>query len=487
MIYIKYEGRHGNFIFQYLFGRYISYLTNQVIFNEKKYYNYTGNKFIKFKENLSDDKTEYKEEIFINDNNYQEILEKIEIYKNHNIKLGGRKGYYQNADIYHRHPNFINDLILKPSSNILTNEHPESSVVIHIRLDDFHRNGFDSEILSFSYYDSIIAKCKFKEIYIVCDIVKLNRSAYKKRLLRDRKINYDDNESKYLDYFVNRYQAKIINSGIKKDFDFFQNFNHIILSASSFGFWAVANKITNANVHIPINKRCNATHKTYKILEMLGHNVNTYKDVKFLNFNDKIVEIGNILPSCEGIYTEEIVHKKGTLYPLHFDNDRSGFFANCSLALYTIVRFHKLTRKMPHFINYSQLFHLYKSNCPIDISNNTNSISKVLYMDHCPCKTCNPDLKDDVGKWKERYRKQCCQKYRYDFNISGYYFKEYKHVKANLNVSNFKHWNQFHPYTKELVGNLQPFVNHCFSPSENILMRIKFMEQKYRWHKNLFT
>ena len=479
MIYIKYEGRQGNFIFQYLFGRYISFLTDQKISNEKKYYNHTGQKFILFKDNLAKDENEYEQEIFINDNNYNEIIDKIDTYKDYNIRLGGRKGYFQNSDIYHRHPEFIKNIISHSLGPPESEMYSDDSVVIHIRLDDFHRNGFDSEILSFSYYDNIILKCKFKKVFIVCDIVHLNRSSYKKRLLRDRDINYEDYEKKYLDYFVDKYNAKIINLGIKQDFDFFQKFNNIILSASSFGFWGVGNKYTKSIVHIPINSRCNATHKTYKILEMLGHKVYTYNDVKFINFNDKIVEIGNILPSCEGIYTEEIIHKKGTLYPLHFDNDRSGFFANCSLALYTIVRYHKITRKMPHFINYSQLFHLYKQNCPVDISNNNNSICKVLYMDQCPCKTCDPELKDNVGKWRERFRKQCSLKYRYDFDISGYYFKEYKHVKGSLNVSNFKHWNQFHPYTKELIDNLKPFINHCFSPSENISMRVKFLEQKY--------
>ena len=82
---------------------------------------------------------------------------------------------------------------------------------------------------------------------------------------------------------------------------------------------------------------------------------------------------------------------------------------------------------MPHFINFSQLFHLYKQNCPIDISNN-NSICKVLLMDQCPCKTCDPDLKDNVGKWRERFRKQCCLKYRYDFKTCA---------KTNANGSKY--------------------------------------------------
>ena len=480
MIYIKYEGRHGNFIFQYIFGRYISFLTNQKIFNEQKYNKYTGNKFIKFIENQASEEVEYEKEIFINDINFKDIIENINNYKDFNIKLGGRKGYFQNHHIYEKHPKFIENLIIKPNLKIAKDTYSDNSVVIHIRLDDFHRNGFDSEILSFSYYDNIIKKYKYTEVFIVCDIVKFGRSSYKKRLKRDRDMDYEILEKKYLDYFVDRYDAKIVNEGIKHDFDFFQKFKNIILSASSFGFWATCNKIDKGIIHIPINKRCNATCKTYQILSSFGHTVHTYQKLKFINFNDRIIEIGNIFPSCEGYYTEEIVHNKGTLYPLHFDNDRSGFFANCSLSLYSIVRFHKLSKKMPHFINFSQLFHLYKKNCISDISDNTRSICKILFMDPCICKICNPQLKDNVGKWKERYRTQCSKKYDYDLDISPYFFKEYKQPKDKIRGSSFKHWNQFHPYTSDLIDNLKPFINCCYSPSDNILTRIKFIEEKYK-------
>ena len=81
MIYIYYEGRHGNFIFEYIFAKYISLLTGQSINDEIKYYTYTNNKFIQFidKENINntistkDDNNDF----LITDKNACDIIEKL--------------------------------------------------------------------------------------------------------------------------------------------------------------------------------------------------------------------------------------------------------------------------------------------------------------------------------------------------------------------------------------------------------------------------
>ena len=50
------------------------------------------------------------------------------------------------------------------------------------------------------------------------------------------------------------------------------------------------NHVTGCHLY---TKTIKATCKTYKILEWLGDNIKTYDKIKFINFNEKIVEIGN--------------------------------------------------------------------------------------------------------------------------------------------------------------------------------------------------
>lgn len=292
MIKINYEGRHGNFIFQYIFSRYISYLTNHCIFEESNYNKYTGNNLVIFKDNLytdgnSESYDNSKEEFIITDTNAIEIIEILRRnsshFKHKNIIIGGRTGYYQNSSLYQFDLNFIKSLIKyteTPSNNL----HCDETVVIHLRLDDFHRNGIDSEIIDFNYYDDIIKQFNYKHIHIVYS--KPENSPYKKRMLRDTGSSYSDDEAVYLKYFQNKYNAVFVASNVAADFNYFQNFKNIILSASSFGFWATANIQHKCKVHIPIHPRCNATCETSDILKWCGHDVHTYSKVEFLNFNE---------------------------------------------------------------------------------------------------------------------------------------------------------------------------------------------------------
>ena len=291
MIYIYYEGRHGNFIFEYIFAKYISLLTGQSINDEIKYYTYTNNKFIQLidKANINttistkDDNNDY----LITDKNASDIIEQL-IQNKHlldgkNILLGKRTGYYQHSILYKHNIDFIPSIINypQPSSNI----YDDKTVVIHIRLDDFHRSGNDSEILCFNYYDNIIKTFQYSDVHIVYN--KPENSSYKQRMLQKMGTTYSDEESKYLNYFVSKYNAKMVASDISSDFKYFQMFKHIILSASSFGFWATMNIPHKCVVHIPTHKQCNATCNTSDMLKWCGHNVIEYPDVQFVNFNEK--------------------------------------------------------------------------------------------------------------------------------------------------------------------------------------------------------
>jgi hypothetical protein len=371
------------------------------------------------------------------------------------------------------------------SSNSL---HCDETVVIHLRLDDFHRNGIDSEIIDFNYYDDIIKQFNYKHIHIVYN--KPENSPYKKRMLRDTGSSYSDDETAYLEYFQKKYNAVLVASNVAADFNYFQNFKNIILSASSFGFWGVANIQHKCTIHIPIHSRCNATCETSDILKWCGHNVYTYSKVEFLNFNEIQQTIEHIFPSCEGYVTQRSYPNKHiTLYPVHFCNT-SGFLSNCSLALYSYIRYYNLTNSVPDSINMSLLFELYKhdaftyfntnkaSHLMYNDTSDGSSLCKLIHMDDCICKNCSPLLEDK--RWSGRYGNLCYKTYMYGLNVGPCYFNKYEvPLVSELKKCNFKHWSQFHPYSDILIESAKPFALSLFSPSSYILNMVKEIEVKY--------
>ena len=94
-------------------------------------------------------------------------------------------------------------------------------------------------------------------------------------------LDYNYLREKYLKYFETKYNAKMVSADISSDFNYFSKFKHIILSASSFAFWATANIPHNCVVHIPTHKQCNATSNTSNILKWCGHEVFEYPNLKF--------------------------------------------------------------------------------------------------------------------------------------------------------------------------------------------------------------
>lgn len=294
MIEIKYEGRHGNFIFQYIFAQYISFLTGQEIKDENNYYKHTNNRFIIFNNkeesinlNGNNGNNGNNGDFLISDKNAEDIIQRLiqnkDLLNDKNIALGNRTGYYQNSTLYKHHVNFIPSIIKypQPASDI----YDDKSVVIHLRLDDFHRNGNDSEIICFNYYDKILKTFQYTDVHIVYN--KPENSSYKKRMLQKFGTTYSKEESEYLKYFQTKYNAKMITSNTLSDFKYFQKFKNVILSASSFGFWATGNISHKCIIHIPTHNRCNATCNTGDILKWCGHHVIEYPDIEFINFNKK--------------------------------------------------------------------------------------------------------------------------------------------------------------------------------------------------------
>ena len=100
MIFIFYEGRTGNFIFEYIFAKYISLLTSQPINDEIKYYTTcTNNKFIQFIDKESANNTistkDDNNDFLITDKNASDIIEQLvqnkDLLNGKNIILGNKE------------------------------------------------------------------------------------------------------------------------------------------------------------------------------------------------------------------------------------------------------------------------------------------------------------------------------------------------------------------------------------------------------------
>lgn len=484
MIIVRYQGRHGNFIFQYLFARYISHLTEQTISSENNYYTYTANRFIKFTSNSAKNNTNYKKTVQINDKNAEEMIS--------NIKNGSLKdvnfevnGYFQDASYYESSKDLIKSIMVLPNYENLELRNKDV-VLIHLRLDDFHRNGYDSEIISFQYYEKIIQSYKYKQVVILYDDSTIHSSKYKDRLIRDKQRDYYDFDKKYIQHFKNKYDADLVYSkDVGRDFKFFQNFQNIILSGSSFSFWAVMNLCHRCKIHIPVHPQINATQKTYEMIRWMGHDLSVYDKVKFVNYNEDLVFIDQVYPSCEGYVTQSFERNKNIrrLYLSHHSRV-AGFFSNCSMALYNVVKYYNYTGTLPDKIDMTLLFELYKKGST-GMSVESTSLCKILHFDKCICKTCYPDIQNMDGDWRGRYTHNCYKTRNYDLDVGPYYFKKF--VKPNphsqfmksLKKSQFAHWSQFYPYTNELMETTIPFFKETFSPSDNISNIISEIEKKY--------
>ena len=132
------------------------------------------------------------------------------------------RGYYQNIELFIPHKALITDEILvlpKIRKNI-------DDVVIHIRLDGFNHNGYNSHIIDPKWYISILESLQYNKLYIVMD--SKSGRIWKKQ---------NDDKKRYIDMF-SQYDPTIISGTAREDFEFIRSFDTIICSNSTFCFWA---------------------------------------------------------------------------------------------------------------------------------------------------------------------------------------------------------------------------------------------------------
>ena len=202
MIKVNYLGRTGNNMFQYAFGRIlaedlgIQFDASPIPGFRSTYQSIFG------KSNVN------SEQIIIDDDNYKLLFNQKEIIKDKFIIING---FFQYYDIYKPYKKKLRQWFKIPKYN--TDAH-EADVVIHIRLTDYMLMP-EHWCLPLKYYTECIEQSNSRNIHIVTD----------------------EPNHPFLEGFK-KYQPKIINSSSMKDFSYLASGKKIILSRSSFSFWA---------------------------------------------------------------------------------------------------------------------------------------------------------------------------------------------------------------------------------------------------------
>ena len=194
MIHIKYNGGFGNCLFQYTFARLIA---------------------IKFNYHLD---TIFKFNNIINTTNYNGQLQyntpKIVINNGFPDDLEPAlymiDGFFQNYDYYKNNKTLIKSFFVLDTSKIAINK---KDICLHIRLTDYWNLNW---VINPSYYLNILEQETFNKVYIITD----------------------DVNDPYLNNFK-KYNPIIISESPKTDFYKLMEFDKIILSNSSFAWWAM--------------------------------------------------------------------------------------------------------------------------------------------------------------------------------------------------------------------------------------------------------
>ena len=204
------KGRTGNNLFQYFISR---FLADQYQLNFK---NNFFSPVLDFKP-LNIYNNNYEQTIYINDTNIYRILDTPQDFNNSNLIIDG---YFQDSLFFNdKYQLLLNYVFLESIKDKNMDD-----IVIHIRINDFNKDGKKSNVIHPNWYLNILDKETFTKLYIVIDI-----NARKK-------YSYQDKEQNYLNYF-NKYNPIIINSSEKDDFNFIRSFDKIISSNSTFSWW----------------------------------------------------------------------------------------------------------------------------------------------------------------------------------------------------------------------------------------------------------
>lgn len=198
MISVRYQGRLGNNLFQYCFGRILSEETGLAL-SVGQIPDFYNTKKIDGKKVTGEPKILSGHEVDLED-----------IIKNYNNSPIHLNGYYFRYEYYKPYKKQIKEDWLAMSNKVRVENTKDA--VVHIRRGDFVSHGYT---LTADSYHRMINSLDFEDLYIVTD---------------------DPSDSFIKNFDV--YNPKIISSSQSSDFMFLMSFDKIIISQSTFSWWA---------------------------------------------------------------------------------------------------------------------------------------------------------------------------------------------------------------------------------------------------------
>jgi hypothetical protein len=168
---------------------------------------------------------EAKPSIVFHNNQLNDLSVKVmttrDIDQNNEIKFYGYiryyfTDYYQNSHLFRPYRELIKSYFILDKVDKNTDD-----LVMHLRLGDFMHSDNVSEVIHPDCYLKILEdlKDKYRMLYIVVNDVK------------------EQWEKDYLERF-NKYSPIIISGTMKEDFNFIRRFTNVIVSNSTFAYWA---------------------------------------------------------------------------------------------------------------------------------------------------------------------------------------------------------------------------------------------------------
>jgi len=237
-IFFNKKGRTGNNLYQYFITRILAdmYRLNITSNFRSPVLNFT----------IHNSYTQLcNEQIYVNDSNIYDIIQYKNEYKSKNMIV---EGFFQDSLFFNTNYNKIIKYLDLPD---ITQNYDD--IVLHIRLNDFNRDGNKSNVIHPNWYLNILENETFNKLYIVVDLGGWKK--YRKK----------DAEQNYLNYF-SKYNPVIIMNKEYDDFHFIRSFDKIICSNSTFSWWAAflsnASRIYTPSKWRGKKKLQNILHKT---------------------------------------------------------------------------------------------------------------------------------------------------------------------------------------------------------------------------------
>jgi hypothetical protein len=212
MVEVIFNGQIGNNLFQYFLGRCIAKEKNykigyKKISNESNsidlnqdFLNFNGLKLPKYFEGV-------------------EINHNVKIFKDHifdwqDINEEGKivlEGFFQNYKFYKDYKNFIkNEIYFSNNLFETTNRPGKNDIVLHLRLNNYPWK------IDVSFYEKILTEEKYEKIWLVTD-----------------EPTHAD-----INYLKQKFNCDVLSSTVEGDFIFLINSTKIVMSQSTFCWWA---------------------------------------------------------------------------------------------------------------------------------------------------------------------------------------------------------------------------------------------------------